>query len=52
MVQMTSNGAATTFTTPADRGMAYEDVTLRTDDGVLWVELTPGRHDLLLDGPM
>jgi hypothetical protein len=25
---------------------------LRTDDGVLWIELSPGRHDLVLDGPM
>jgi hypothetical protein len=25
---------------------------LRTDDGVLWVELAPGRHDLAIDGPL
>ena len=25
---------------------------LRTDDGVLWVELAPGRHELAIDGPM
>ena len=25
---------------------------LRTDDGVLWVELSPGIHELALDGPM
>ncbi len=24
----------------------------RTDDGVLWIELSPGRHELVLDGPM
>ena len=25
---------------------------LRTDDGVLWVELQPGRHDLAIEGPL